>query len=90
MLCFSCLDIWLTVVGGVLVLLHPHPQHKLHVASLIVFTIEVASLSLLQEWLSEAELGQSFDEYDADHSGDISFDEFEHMVRLVFYPNIIR
>lgn len=31
------------------------------------------------DWLSEAELGNSFDDYDADHSGDISFDEFEHM-----------
>lgn len=31
------------------------------------------------DWLSEAELGNTFDNYDADHSGDISFDEFEHM-----------
>lgn len=36
---------------------------------------------LLQNWLSEAELGATFDNYDADHSGDISFDEFEKMVR---------
>ena len=36
----------------------------------------------LQDWLSEAELGDTFDNYDADHSGDISFDEFEHMVQL--------
>ncbi|KAL3154100.1 hypothetical protein ABBQ32_013636 [Trebouxia sp. C0010 RCD-2024] len=31
------------------------------------------------DWLSEAQLGQTFDQYDADHSGDISFDEFTHM-----------
>lgn len=31
------------------------------------------------DWLSEAELGETFDNYDADHSGDISFDEFENM-----------
>ncbi|DBA99677.1 TPA: hypothetical protein ACH3X3_012233 [Trebouxia sp. C0006] len=31
------------------------------------------------DWLSEAELGDTFDNYDADHSGDISFNEFEHM-----------
>ena len=33
-----------------------------------------------QEWLSEAELGQTFENYDADHSGAICFDEFVHMV----------
>ena len=38
--------------------------------------------TFLQDWLSEAELGETFDNYDADHSGDISFDEFEKMVRL--------
>lgn len=31
------------------------------------------------DWLSEAELGNTFDNYDVDHSGDISFDEFEDM-----------
>ena len=36
----------------------------------------------MQDWLSEAELGETFDNYDADHSGDISFDEFEKMVRM--------
>jgi len=40
---------------------------------------------MLQDWLSEAELGQSFDDYDADHSGDISFDEFEHMVNNLYW-----
>lgn len=39
-------------------------------------------LHVLQDWLSEAQLGQTFDQYDADHSGDISFDEFTHMVGL--------
>lgn len=38
--------------------------------------------SVLQDWLSEAELGNTFDNYDVDHSGDISFDEFEDMVGL--------
>ena len=41
---------------------------------------EAQVMMCLQEWLSEAELGQSFDKYDADQSGDISFPEFEHMV----------
>ena len=35
----------------------------------------------LQDWLSEAELGQTLTSYDADGSGDINFDEFVHMVR---------
>lgn len=42
--------------------------------------LAVSHLHLLQDWLSEAQLGQTFDQYDADHSGDISFDEFIHMV----------
>ena len=40
-------------------------------------------MCLLQDWLSEAQLGQTFDRYDADHSGDISFDEFIHMVGVL-------
>ena len=40
-----------------------------------------ASNSALQDWLSEAELGQTLESYDADGSGDINFDEFVHMVR---------
>ena len=43
---------------------------------------------MLQDWLSEAELGQTFDNYDADHSGDISFDEFEKMVIKVDFAII--
>ena len=39
----------------------------------------------LQDWLSEAELGQTVSSYDADGSGDISFDEFVHMVRPAVY-----
>lgn len=39
----------------------------------------------LQDWLSEAELGQTLSSYDADGSGDISFDEFVHMVRPAVY-----
>ena len=42
--------------------------------------LAVSRVHLLQDWLSEAQLGQTFDHYDADHSGDISFDEFIHMV----------
>ncbi len=49
-------------------------------------------MATVQDWLSEAELGNTFHNYDADHSGDISFDEFEHMVQLpnFFFCGVLR
>ena len=45
------------------------------------YTAQAPKLLALQDWLSEAELGQTLNSYDADGSGDINFEEFVHMVR---------